>query len=247
MAAMFVVFRHECDGLVDEEARRRMRLIVPHVRRAVLVSNVISYREAEALSFADVLDEISAGMFLVDGHGHIVHANVRGHALLAEGTLLHAVGQKLIAYDTSAEQALHDVCLAAGSGDAAVGTRAIALPLRARDGVHYVANVLPLTSGARSRTGINYQAVAAVFVQRAAMEASLPAEMIAKSYRLTATELRVLLAIVEVGGVPEVAKTLGIAETTIKTHLGHIFQKTETSRQVDLVKLVASFGSPFRS
>jgi hypothetical protein len=25
-AAMFVVFRHECDGLVDEEARRRMRL-----------------------------------------------------------------------------------------------------------------------------------------------------------------------------------------------------------------------------
>jgi len=32
-----------------------------------------------------------------------------------------------------------------------------------------------------------------------------------------ATELRVLLAIVEVGGVPEVAAALGVAGTTVKT------------------------------
>jgi DNA-binding CsgD family transcriptional regulator len=56
----------------------------------------------------------------------------------------------------------------------------------------------------------------------------------------------VLLAIVEVGGVPEVAEALGIAETTIKTHLGRIFQKTGTGRQADLVKLVAGFASPLR-
>jgi hypothetical protein len=30
----FVIFRHARDGLVDDEARRRMRAIVPHVRRA---------------------------------------------------------------------------------------------------------------------------------------------------------------------------------------------------------------------
>ena len=38
-------------------------------------------------------------------------------------------------------------------------------------------------------------------------------------------ELRVLLAIVEVGGVPEVAEALGVAESTIKTHLGRILPR----------------------
>jgi DNA-binding CsgD family transcriptional regulator len=54
----------------------------------------------------------------------------------------------------------------------------------------------------------------------------------------------VLLAIVEVGGVPEVAEELGIGEATVKTHLHRLFAKTETARQADLVKLVAAFTSP---
>ena len=53
-----------------------------------------------------------------------------------------------------------------------------------------------------------------------------------------------LLAIVEVGGVPEVAEALGIAEATVKTHLHRLFAKTGTRRQADLVKLVAGFANP---
>ena len=242
-AAMFVVFRHERDGLVDEEARRRMRLIVPHIRRAVLIGRVIELKKAEAATFADTLDGISAGMFLVDAQGCIVHANASGHLLLAGGSLLHAVGRKLSTHDTSAEQALHEVFLAAGNGDTAVGVKGVALPLRARDGDHYVAHVLPLTSGVRRRAGTNYRAVAALFVHKAALEAPSPPEVIAKTYKLTPTELRVLLAIVQVGGVPEVAEALGIAETTVKTHLGRLFQKTGADRQADLVKLVAGFAN----
>ena len=53
-----------------------------------------------------------------------------------------------------------------------------------------------------------------------------------------------MLAIVEVGGVPEVAEALGIAETTVKTHLGRVYKKTDSDRQADLVKLVAGFSNP---
>ncbi len=69
-------------------------------------------------------------------------------------------------------------------------------------------------------------------------------EIIASTYRLTPTELRVLLAIVEIGGVPEVAEALGIGETTVKTHLGRVYGKTGAGRQADLVKLVAGYSSP---
>jgi DNA-binding CsgD family transcriptional regulator len=62
--------------------------------------------------------------------------------------------------------------------------------------------------------------------------------------KLTPAETRVLLKVVEFGGVSETARNLNIAESTVKTHLGRIFIKTDTQRQADLVKLVAGFASP---
>jgi DNA-binding CsgD family transcriptional regulator len=49
---------------------------------------------------------------------------------------------------------------------------------------------------------------------------------------------------VEVGGVPEVAAALGIAVTTVKSHLGRLFDKTGVTRQAELVKLVAGYSTP---
>jgi hypothetical protein len=76
--AMFGVFRHERDGLVDEETRRRMRLIVPHVRRAALIGRLFDLQQAQTASFSEILDGLSAGVILVDGRGRIVHANEMG-------------------------------------------------------------------------------------------------------------------------------------------------------------------------
>ncbi len=52
------------------------------------------------------------------------------------------------------------------------------------------------------------------------------------------------MLIVEVGGVPEVAPIFGVSEPTVKTHLRHVFNKTGTKRQADLVKLIAGYASP---
>jgi DNA-binding CsgD family transcriptional regulator len=67
---------------------------------------------------------------------------------------------------------------------------------------------------------------------------------LAHAFRLTPTEHRVCLAIVELGSIPEASQALGIAETTVKTHLYRVFAKTGASRQADLVKLAAGFSSP---
>jgi DNA-binding CsgD family transcriptional regulator len=150
----------------------------------------------------------------------------------------------LTIHDTGAKEALRDVFLAAAGGDAAVGTQGIAVPITSREGERWAAHVLPLTSGTRRRAGASYAAVAALFVHKAALDAPSSSEIIAKTFKLTPSELRVLLAIVEVGGAPEAAEALGVAETTVKFHLRSLFEKTGTRRQADLVKLVASFSNP---
>ena len=239
-----VVFRSERDGFVDDATRQRARLIIPHLRRATLIGKVVDLQKAEAASFADTLDGIDAGMFLVDAAGRLVHANAVGHAMLSEMDVLRAAGGRLVLNDTQADQALAETFAMAGDGDTAIGIKGVAVPIVALDGERYVAHVLPLMSGARRQAGKSYRATAALFVHKAALETPSPPQAIAAAYKLTAMELRVLLAIVEVGGVPEVAEALGVAESTVKTHLGRVFAKTNSSRQADLVKLVAGFANP---
>jgi DNA-binding CsgD family transcriptional regulator len=133
---------------------------------------------------------------------------------------------------------------AAGRGDAATGTRGVSLPLRDRDGEPYAAHLLPLSSGARRHAGARYAATAALFVHKTDIDIPAAPEVIARTFELTLSELRVMLAIVEVGGVPETALALGVAESTVKTHLHQVFAKTGTSRQADLVRIVAGFAGP---
>ena len=238
--AAFSVIRHERDGIVENETRRRMQLIVPHVRRAVLIGKVIDVGKVEVAALADTLDGLMAAVFLVDLKGRIKHANAAGHVMLAEGSVVCAVGGKLTVTDQTLCGGLGD----AVSEDVAVGRKGAWLPLRGRNGDDYVAHVLSLTTGSRRQAGQAYSAVAAVFVRKAEFKLPHPVEAFAKRYRLTAAEMRVLFAIVEIGGVPETARMLGISEATVKTHLQRIFDKTGSARQAELVKLVAGHMSP---
>lgn len=243
-AAMFGVFRHERDGLVDDATRRRMGLLVPHVRRAVLIGRVIENGNQQAASFGDALDGLAAGMFLVDARGRVVHANAAANVLLRDGSAITVRDGRVVAADRSAAAALSEVFAAAGQGESAVGVRGISIGIEGRDGDTYVANVLPLTSGLRRHAAMSYAAVAALFVSRATLATPAMPEVIARRFGLTLSELRVLVAIVQAGGVAETAEVLGIGEATVKTHLHRVFAKTGAARQADLVRLVAGFTSP---
>jgi DNA-binding CsgD family transcriptional regulator len=225
-------------GMADETMRRRIAAVAPHARRARLINKTIEAKQSEAATFADTLNGLGAGVFLLDADRRIVHANAAGYDLLSGGDFLGTAGGQLVARNAQANKALRE----AFSGGAQ-GTGGIAIPLQTHDGERYVAHVLPLNSAARSSIAEAYKAVAAVFVRKVALDNPC-GELIARAFELTPTELRVLLAIIEIGGVPETAAAMGIAPTTVKTHLHRVFAKTGVSRQADLVKLAAGFSTP---
>jgi len=45
-------------------------------------------------------------------------------------------------------------------------------------------------------------------------------------------------------GVKEAAEVLGIGETTAKTHLQHIYAKTETTKQTELMRIFMNSTPP---
>ena len=229
------------NDMVDHEMHRRMSLVAPHARRAILIGKTIDQKANEVATLANALDSLSAGVFLIEANGRIVHANAAGRGILGVDDFLRSIGGRLVARDTKINRTLQDIL--AGRGALEIGSKGIALPLTAREGECHVAHVLPLAAAARRRAGAP-RTVAAVFVCRATLETPSSADVIRRAYQLTPTELRVLLAIVNIGGIPEVASTLGVADTTIKTHVGRLFEKTGAGRQADLVKVVAGFSTP---
>jgi DNA-binding CsgD family transcriptional regulator/PAS domain-containing protein len=229
------------NDMVDHEMHRRMSLVAPHARRAILIGKTIDQKANEVATLANALDSLSAGVFLIEANGRIVHANAAGRGILGVDDFLRSIGGRLVARDTKINRTLQDIL--AGRGALEIGSKGIALPLTAREGECHVAHVLPLAAAARRRAGAP-RTVAAVFVCRATLETPSSADVIRRAYQLTPTELRVLLAIVNIGGIPEVATALGVADTTIKTHVGRLFEKTGAGRQADLVKVVAGFSTP---
>ena len=191
-AAIFGVFRHERNGVVDDQARRQMRLIAPHIRRAVLIGRMFEFKAAEVATFVDTLDGLSAGMYLVDATGRLIHANAAGHALLGASDILSSASGRLVARDAQIDRTLRDVFAAAGQGDApsAPGDRR---PLIGMDGERYIAHALPLTSGARRASPCCHHRCGGLcsFAKATLAVSSVP-QAIGSAFKLTPTELRVL-------------------------------------------------------
>ena len=242
-AALFGVFRHISQGVADDVILRRMGLIAPHIRRAVFIGRAFDEKSNETAMLADTLDGFSSSLFLVDREARIVHANAVAYRMLDRREICRAPSGRLTFLDRNANDmfkaALGDFALSSG----AALPDDLLLSLEREDGERFIAHILPLAfRNGRARNSSS--AVAVVYLQRAALEVDAAPAAIAKTYALTPTELRVLLAIVEIGGVPETADSLGIGEGTVKTHLRRVFAKTGALRQADLVRLVAVHSSP---
>ncbi len=235
------------DGPFDDDFRRTLAPIVPHLLRAVQIGQVLRQQARIASPIEFILDELKTATFLLDGIGTITHTNESGRDILDRRDFLRAEQGRLIATDPQLNRILRDAVAASILGDGAARSESIALPFVAHDGERFVGHLLPLTTGRRRETGIAYDATAVLFVGRASLDTTAASDIIRKIFRLSPAEARVLLTVVELGGVSETARRLDIAESTVKTHLGRIFTKTDTKRQADLVKLVAAFSSPARS
>jgi DNA-binding CsgD family transcriptional regulator/PAS domain-containing protein len=236
------VMRGRSRGTVDDAMRERMRLLAPHIQRSRVMGRQIRARSHTVEDLAEVLDGLSTAICLLDAEGRVVHANAACQQLFVDGDLLAIVGDRIVARNTQADKifrGLFDVI--ADGGARSNGRRRIDL-MTSVDGQHYLVQAFPL---AHRRSLQRDSAATVLFVQKASMLPLLAPEVIAAAFRLTPSELRVLMAIVEFGGVPDIAAKLGIAETTVKTHLGRLFEKTGAGRQADLVKIAAGFAVPF--
>lgn len=220
-----------------------VRLLAPHLRRAVTILRLLDVQRLALSTFAEALDALASPVLLLDSALAIVHANAAAETLLAARDALGAGPNRTLRLAAPASQAaLADAVTRMAAGGASLGQRGIGIPLFRRNGTPpLVAHVLPLQAG-ELRNGVSQRAVAAVFVADAAAPKAMPAQALALLYDLTPAEVRVF-ELVAVGEAPAaIAARLGLAPSTVKTHLLHVFDKTGCRRQAELVQLAAALS-----
>jgi hypothetical protein len=80
--------RHQSQGPITDKEVEIGGLLLPHVRRAVTISNLLDLRTIERSRMAEILDVLRCGVVLSDERGGILHANQSGLAELDRARLV---------------------------------------------------------------------------------------------------------------------------------------------------------------
>ena len=207
------------------------------------LSRLLDARSATASTFRNALETFAVAVILTDADLGIVHANAAAQAMLSAGDPIRSHRGTLVTRSPAAASALGAAVRQAAENEAAIGKRGFGIPAPRSDGAPFLLHVLPLNHG-DLRPGLAPSAVAAIFVAPAVASPPAPSEALAALFDLTRAEARVFAMIAEGKTQAEIARTLGVETSTVKTHLLHIFTKTGTHRQADLVRLAASLALP---
>ncbi len=229
--------RHEHFGPIGEREVQLTRLLAPHLRRAVTISDLIDMKSFAAEALGSTLDALTVGVVLVDEGSAILHANCVAARMLEQDGPITVAGGRLQAAQPAATERLRRAIAIATRDETRIGAAGIGLALTERSGEIATAHVLPLARRSL-RPRLETPAVAAVFVAPGASTPVAELTAVAEGFGLTPSEMRVLERLVFGDSITGAAEALGIATTTAKTHLARILAKTGARRQTTLLTLV---------
>jgi DNA-binding CsgD family transcriptional regulator len=224
---------------VRPEHKLRVAAFLPHVERAVRISDLLKLRTDQAADLAAMADSLASGMILVDETLRVRGVNLAAREMLhaRRGLSLHNDLLRLPADVPGA--AIREAVRACAHThlDAAGATVLFDGP---DDDLGLLVHVMPLT---RARSPRADAAVAALFLTNPAAPSRAPIAAFVERYALTPSETRVLVALLEGKNPRAIAAAQGIAMPTVRTHLRHLYDKTGARGQADVVRLVASLGA----
>ena len=228
--------------VISGDEQRFLALLSPHLRRAAMIGDLLDQTRVAAHQFNETLQSLAVPIVLTGPDGYIHYANACAQTMLSGPGPIWSQNHRLRPRNPAAERALLEAIAKAAVADTSMGARGIGLPISAPGHPPAVAYVLPLTEGT-ARAALR-PARAAVFISTTTSASPLPEAVLTTLFDLTPTEGRVLFKIGSGMDGAATAEAMGIGGNTLKTHLNRIYAKTRTTRQADLVKLVADIGTP---
>ena len=180
-----------------------------------------------------VIDTIRHGLVVLESDRDVVHLNAAAEQILTAGDGLCMRSKRIEATRGSTNDHLHSsisrACVPQQNGLRNGDSLACTRPSGERP---YIIHVLPLTGDDHPPSR------ALVMIIDPELEPEPPKMLIRRLFGLTNAEGDVALRVVRGDGLKPISDDMALSIATIKTHVHHIFDKTDTHRQAELVRLL---------
>lgn len=247
MAAVLGALRHET-RFYSEDELDALRDLLPHLRNALRVqrhtARTLASHDKSGHAPADALDALAHGVLIVDADAHIVFANRAATAQLARANGLRTEHAALSAATAAATQQLRALIARAAGRDGRGRTGGAMLIARQPPDEPLQALISPL--GAHRHADYTAQAARAgtamlIVIDPQSSRRGVETRLVAL-FGLTPAEARVACEVGKGLNPKDAAEALQVLPSTVRTHLHHVFAKTATRRQAELMRLIAQLA-----
>ncbi|OBK19314.1 helix-turn-helix transcriptional regulator [Mycobacterium asiaticum] len=221
---------------------RLMRGLLPHLQQALRTQNKLATLAHSTDELAGALEVVRHGVVIVVGGEHLIkNLNSAAERIFRSGDGLCVRSGRIAPTSAHTERELHraiDDALGGGCSTIRAGKSLISVRPSGRR--PYVVHVLP--SHRRNADAPLRQPMALILIIDPEDEPEPAAALLRRLYRLTDAEADVALRVTHGADMKEISEELSVSLTTVRTHLQHVFDKTDTHRQVELVRLLLKYG-----
>lgn len=221
-----------------------LTVLRPHIGRMSVLAARMHHCEHRGAHFLDIIERMPYGVILLDQRGRVAHATANALAMIRAASTIRLSSGGLRANDLETDRRLRIAIAGAlatfgrfSSGIAGAATipvartTAMAQPL--------ILHILPLRAGLGPPSLDDDAAM--VLICDPARRGSNPCKLLSQVFNLTPAEAKIAVQVAAGQGLAAVSVELGVSVNTVRTHLQHVFEKTQTRRQAELGRLVAEF------
>lgn len=239
---LLALFRQQERLPFDDAACAQLQTVAGRLEGALRLLRQLAEAQARHEILTGVLDLVAAPLIVVEGSGYVVFTNVRAREFLQGGYGLTVNAAGCLAVDPAV------IPVSRSSGRLAEAVRSVAHDvLEQNAGAMGVA--IPRANGRsplrivlhalRRRTSLlsGQKPLVALHLSSEGQSAVVEAKTLQSLFSLTPAEAALLQALVQDKRLEEYAEDRGVSVTTVRTQLAHLFRKTGTNRQSELVRL----------
>jgi DNA-binding CsgD family transcriptional regulator len=231
-------FRDRGSGPFRKEELDRIRPLVPHLQRALVIHDRVHAAELRAGAAADALDRIVGGVVLLDERGDTLVTNRSADRILAEndGLVLDRGGPRAATREQTGE--LRRLVAEASDTRAGKGEKAAAVLRLVRPSGRPALEAVVAPICPESSSLFHERATAAIFVSESGAQSERPVARLRRIYGLTPAAAEVASRLVQGMRLPAISEDLGISIHTVRGHLKQLFARTGTHRQAELIRVL---------
>ncbi len=226
-----------------------LELVLPHLSNAMRIRLKLEDAEAHARQTYGAFDLLEFGVIVVDARARPVFLNRSAERIVRQGDgfwigkdgLATLRQEETLALRRMVSASVDRACRRRGTehdpASAAPYAARLRLP-RLSGAPAWVATVIPLSPESSERL-IGPQARAVIFLVQPTQQLPVDADAVGLAFGLTQRQSALAILIARGASLTQAAKALSISAETARSHLKEIFARTNTRRQVDLVRALS--------